>query len=503
MPAFAAALHSAANGPLSMATGSGAVGNPTSLLSANLMKHALSSSSSSGPTASSSTLTRHNTFPVRPSQLTAADHHHEQDMKRMKSLSAFEAATASSSASHMQHSTPIANKTPLSSSSSSSSQSRTTRATSNSLETPRNNPNISPQSWSIAQAFYRLGDEFAAKQQRNGSLLLTDEQRKAIRLSMSSSISTEGREAIAESVLRTLRFSAENFFQQFSETTPEAAQAEKVAIADNNSNNSSSSSCNDPTTTRRASAYTAAAGSSSTRSMLMDVDEIDDTPAAAAKAAPVAPSTQKKQKANHHHHHNSLTEEDEEEEEENTTEIVAQRARALSEASAKENTDPSSVTQTASAMREIQVTDYKASPFAGKHPHHQSKRLVHRKGSRTATTTATTHEQHQNKRRRRNSTGSRHSAHDDSETEAEDDDNLSDDGERLRRRADSMNDDDDKNDDDNDDDASTEDERDNDFDGEGEDRERRYLKKMAAKQRAVQAALDAAAMTMPPVAVSE
>eukprot|EP01033_Poteriospumella_lacustris_P000798 gene798-566_t len=298
-------------------------------------------------------------------------------MKRMKSLSAFEAAAASSSASHMQHSTPIANKTPLSSSSS-SSQSRTTRATSNSLETPRNNPNISPQSWSIAQAFYRLGDEFAAKQQRNGSLLLTDEQRKAIRLSMSSSISTEGREAIAESVLRTLRFSAENFFQQFSETTPEAAQAEKVAIADNNNNNSS---CNDPTTTRRASAYTAAAGSSSTRSMLMDVDEIDDTPAAAAKAAPVAPSTQKKQKGNHHHHHNSRTEEDEEEEEENTTEIVAQRARALSEASAKENTDPSSVTQTASAMREIQVTDYKASPFAGKHPHHQSKRLVHRKGS--------------------------------------------------------------------------------------------------------------------------
>eukprot|EP01033_Poteriospumella_lacustris_P018530 gene18530-13337_t len=96
MPAFAAALHSAANGPLSMATGNGAVGNPTSLLSANLMKHALSSSSS-GPTASSSTLTRHNTFPVRPSQLTAADHHHEQDMKRMKSLSAFEAAAASSS----------------------------------------------------------------------------------------------------------------------------------------------------------------------------------------------------------------------------------------------------------------------------------------------------------------------------------------------------------------------------------------------------------------------
>lgn len=137
--------------------------------------------------------------------------------------------------------TPVSNKTLVMTSSSRTSHSASTHHTSSSsnsggamrsgrklsglgpFETPANVNNVSPQSWSIAHAFWRLGDEFAnsANGKRGG---LTEAQRQAIRQSMSSSTcSTEGKEAIAESVLRTLRFSAENFIQQFDECVEEEA----------------------------------------------------------------------------------------------------------------------------------------------------------------------------------------------------------------------------------------------------------------------------------------
>jgi hypothetical protein len=65
---------------------------------------------------------------------------------------------------------------------------------------------------------------------------------------MSSSISTEGREAIAESVLRTLRFSAENFFQQFSESGLEEDTAQSLPHAQAIVDSESSSSKNDLST---------------------------------------------------------------------------------------------------------------------------------------------------------------------------------------------------------------------------------------------------------------
>jgi hypothetical protein len=315
------------------------------------------------------------------------------DLKRMKSLSALE-SHSTSLINAAATSTPVSNKTSLSMTESAHTTRANTTTTTNSsvgnMETPRNNSNISPQSWSIAQAFYRLGDEFASAAKKNtlhqynnnnnnssNGLLLNDEQRKAIRLTMSSSISTEGREAIAESVLRTLRFSAENFFQQFSESAAEEDAAPLLPLS-----------------------HTEAVGSGSSAhpkdlNSMMDIDE------------PVV------------------------------------EGDAAEGDNIKENADP--VRKSGRAIE----TDFKSSPFIKGPSNLQQLKKSHSQRKEKNQVTRT---------------------EEDSETEAEDSDH-----DQVE--------------------ASDDQEDDNEYEGEGDERERRYLKKMAAKQRAVQAALDAAAST--------